>query len=118
HPNLVEKALESVRVVGHIPRQKLESHRLTQFQILSSIDLAHSAFAEQADDPVPLGQHGARREAGIIKRVGGRPTAMTGQGWIGYGGWWDCDRRAVWFAIQGVPAMRTNAGLIRDVTIT
>jgi hypothetical protein len=70
HPHLVQEALEPTLVPLHLARQKLQRHRLTELQVIGSVDLAHPAPAQQADDSIPLGQHRARQEPTLIN--GGR----------------------------------------------
>jgi len=50
--------------------EELQGDRLTELQVIGSINLAHPALAEQADDPIPLGQHRARRKAGLVDGIG------------------------------------------------
>ncbi len=69
------KAIEAILVRGQMPRQELERHGLTELQIVRAVDLAHAAAAEQADDPVALGEDRAGREAARLDRVGRREPA-------------------------------------------
>jgi hypothetical protein len=68
-------------VPGQLLREKLERHRHTELQIVGAVDLAHAAFAEQADDAVALGQHRAGREAAVTDGIGaGQPAARRRPG--------------------------------------
>ena len=69
------EAIEAILVLGQMPRQELERHGLTELQIVGAIDLAHAAAAEQADDPVALGEDRAGRETAGLDRVGRREPA-------------------------------------------
>ena len=72
HADLIVEALEPARMIGQIPRQKLQGHRLAEFQIVGSVDFAHAAFAQQSDDAIAFGQHRARSEPGMVDGVGRR----------------------------------------------
>ena len=61
--------------IGQMPRQELQRHGLAELQIVGAVDLAHAAAAEQADDPVALGEDRAGRETAGLDRVGRREPA-------------------------------------------
>jgi hypothetical protein len=46
------KLREPDRLVAQSVRQKLECHRLTESEIVSSVHFAHAALAEQPDDAI------------------------------------------------------------------
>jgi len=46
--------------------QELERDWLAQLQIVGAIDFTHSAFTEQPNDPVTLGEHLAGHKTRII----------------------------------------------------
>ena len=50
-------------------RQELERDRLSELQVFGSIDFAHAAAAQQADDAVAAGQHRAGNELRAVERV-------------------------------------------------
>ena len=65
------KARERSAIAEEMFRQKLERDRLTEFQIVGAIDLAHAAFAEQADDPVAFGKDCSGNKARVVERIEG-----------------------------------------------
>ncbi len=44
----------------------LRGDGLAQFQIISAIDFAHAAFAQQAADAITFGEHCSRHKARIV----------------------------------------------------
>ena len=54
------EALEAVLLRSESPRQELQRDRLAELQVVGAVDLAHAAAAEQADDPVALGEDRSR----------------------------------------------------------
>ena len=77
-PHLRVEALEPVRVALEPTRQELERDGLLQLQVVGAIDLPHPAAAEQAHDPVALGDDGARNEA-VAATPAGRFLAGAGR---------------------------------------
>ena len=72
--DLVMQARQTVRAVGHVFGQELESHRLTELEILGPIHVAHAAAPEEADDPVAAGEHRAGNEPRLVEGFGrGKP---------------------------------------------
>ena len=49
--------------------KKLEGYNIPEFKILSAVDLAHAAAAEQSDDPIPLDENRARRKSSALRWV-------------------------------------------------
>jgi hypothetical protein len=69
------EAFEQVGAARGGRRQELERDLLSQLQIRGSVDFAHASSSEQAQDAVPLGQHGTGWEAAFINGAGrGRLT--------------------------------------------
>jgi hypothetical protein len=56
HAHFVAEAGEDLLVPCHFNRQEFQCHRLAEDQIIGAVDLAHSALAQNADDPVALVQ--------------------------------------------------------------
>jgi hypothetical protein len=55
------------RTVSHqVIRQEFEGDRLRQLQVIGPIDLTHSAFAEQPDNPVATREHHPRNKSGVV----------------------------------------------------
>ena len=60
------KARKRRAVAQKMIGKQLERDGLAQFQIISAIDFAHAAFAQQADDAIAFGEHCARHKARIV----------------------------------------------------
>jgi hypothetical protein len=60
------KSRERSDIRQHVFRKKFECDWLSKFQIIGAIDLAHTAFAEQPDDPIAIGENGPRNESRVI----------------------------------------------------
>jgi hypothetical protein len=54
--DFVAKAGDGVRIGHHRGGQELEGDLLAEREVVGAIDFAHSAAAEQSDDPVPVGE--------------------------------------------------------------
>src|SRR5262249_53984443 len=52
-------------------RQEFQGDGLTELQVIGAIDFAHAATPEETDDPVAVGENGARREATDRNRIRG-----------------------------------------------
>ena len=83
--DFVLEARQAVRAVDHVFGQELESHRLTELEILGPIHIAHAAAAEKADDPVAAGEHRAGNEPRLVERFGRVQQIMVGPGDRGRG---------------------------------
>lgn len=66
------KSPETIDVVGESLAQELERRRLTELEILGAVDLSHPPAANQSDDAISAGEHGAGNEPGVTEGVGGR----------------------------------------------
>jgi hypothetical protein len=55
--------------LAKVCQEETSTLRAAQFQIISTINFAHSASSRQADNPVALGEHRPRHKASVIKRV-------------------------------------------------
>ena len=51
-PRFAAKALQSLRVFGHVLRQELQSNKAAEFEVLSFINHTHAAATELFDDAV------------------------------------------------------------------
>ena len=67
--DLAMKASQCPAISQETIGKKLERDRLAQFEIVGAIDFAHAAFAQQANDPITLGQNCARHEARIVDGI-------------------------------------------------
>jgi len=63
----VEETLETRLIALYSLRQELESNRLAEFQIIGTVNLAHTASAQESDDAVTPRQYRTRYEAGLIQ---------------------------------------------------
>ena len=63
------KAREAAQRRATLLRQELERDRLAELQVIGAIDLAHPAFAQQADDAVAIREHGPGRKPAVADRV-------------------------------------------------
>jgi hypothetical protein len=68
-PYLSMKSGERTGILLKGGGKKLESHHIPEFEILSAVDLAHAAAAEQSNDPIPLDENSARRKPSALWRV-------------------------------------------------
>ena len=69
------ETLEARGVVREHPWKKLQRDRLAELQVIGAIDLAHSAAAQKADNPIPLRQDRSGGESARVDRVrGGEPA--------------------------------------------
>ncbi len=68
-PDFLMEARQPVGAMRDILRQELERDGLSKLQVFSSIDFAHAAAAQQSDDAVAAGQHGAGNELRAVERV-------------------------------------------------
>src|SRR5260370_5294108 len=57
--------------------KEFESDRLIEDQIVGAVDFAHAAAAQEADNAIAAGEHGAGRKAAFID-TRGRGVAMNG----------------------------------------
>jgi len=60
---------DPVDVAGEFVRQKLEGYRLPEFQVFRPIHFTHAAAADQADDPITVGQHRPGNELRAVDGV-------------------------------------------------
>ena len=51
-PEPVVMSVADVRISGPVPRDEFQRHRLAKFQIVGSIDLAHSAAPDERNDSI------------------------------------------------------------------
>ncbi len=72
------EAVEGALVVDHFARQEFQCHGLAEDEIVGAIDLAHTSFAEQADNAIALGEEGAGRETAFVDGAGGGEGGDTG----------------------------------------
>jgi hypothetical protein len=63
--NLVVELCEPGRIVLQFGREEFQRDRLTESQIIGSINFTHSAAAKETDDSVPVAENRARREAAV-----------------------------------------------------
>ena len=77
HAHLAMKARQRRAIAQQVFRKKLECDRLSEFQIVSAIDFAHAAFAEQADDAIAIGEDGSGNEARVVNRIEGSKRALV-----------------------------------------
>src|SRR3990172_7317101 len=61
-PHLAEEALEALTALFELLGQELERHRVLELEVVGAVDLDHAAPAEEAEDAVALGHHGAGRD--------------------------------------------------------
>jgi hypothetical protein len=76
---LALEAAECLRVFGYVVGQELESHKTTEFDILSLVDDAHAATTELLDDAVVrdgLPDHGGAQDSGCNVRDAGKGKSM------------------------------------------
>ena len=64
------EAIATVGVVGQVRGEEFQRHRLSELQIIGSIDFAERAFAQQADDAVAFGDDCAGKKTPVIDRWG------------------------------------------------
>jgi hypothetical protein len=57
--DLVEQAIELLRVAVEMLGKELQCDRLAEFEVVGAIDLAHSAAAQEPDDSVALRENRA-----------------------------------------------------------
>jgi hypothetical protein len=67
--DFIAEAVEQLLVAGGGFRKEFQGHRLAQHQIVSAVDFAHSAPAEQGHNSVPLGQQGSGKEAAFARET-------------------------------------------------
>ena len=79
-PDFLMEARQPVGAMRDLLRQELERDGLSELQVFSSIDFAHAAAAQQADDAVAAGQHGAGNELRAVERVRRRQPIGRGDG--------------------------------------
>ena len=58
------------RSLPRISRQKLERDGLTEFQVVGTINLTHTPFAQESDDAIAVAEKGARKKTTVIDRAG------------------------------------------------
>ena len=68
-PDFLVEAREPVGAMRDLVRQEFERDGLSELQVFGSIDFAHAAAAQQADDAVAAGQHRAGNELRAVERV-------------------------------------------------
>ena len=68
-PNFLMEAREPVGVIRDLLRQEFQSDRLSELQVFRSIDFAHAAATQQANDAVAAGQHRAGNELRAVESV-------------------------------------------------
>jgi hypothetical protein len=78
-PDFLMEPRKPVSAMRDLARQELESHSLSELQVLGAIDFAHPAAAQQADDPIAAGQHRTRNELRAVERVRRRQPIGRGQ---------------------------------------
>ena len=85
-PHFIAKAFEQAFIAGRLIGQKLQRNGLSESEIVSAINLAHAAFAQQCDDAVPRCHQPARKEASFVQEVFGG-TRRTGGRFRNGAGW-------------------------------
>ena len=68
-PNFLMEAREPVGAIRDLLRQEFQRDRLSELQVFRSIDFAHAAATQQADDAVAAGQHRAGNELRAVESV-------------------------------------------------
>ena len=68
-PNFLMEECQPICAMRDLLRQELQSDGLAELQVVSSIDFAHPAAAQQTDDAVAAGQDRARNELRAVERV-------------------------------------------------
>ena len=69
HAHLVEQTFDVVGVGGELARQELQRHLLAELQVVSAIDLTHTATPKQGDDSITPGHRRAGKEASMLTGV-------------------------------------------------
>jgi hypothetical protein len=69
--NFIVKTGADGRIVRGNFRQKLERDFLAQREVVSAIDLAHTAAAKQRDNSIAIGEQRTGQEAALRQRSGG-----------------------------------------------
>ena len=80
--HFVVKLREARGIAGDRVGQELQRDRLPEPEIVGAIDLAHAAFAEQADDAIAAVEHRARRKAAVADRVRRAEPPARRRGWL------------------------------------
>lgn len=65
-PNFTMKTRQRGALRKQVIRQKLQRHRLAQFEIVGSINFTHPASSKQSDYPVTLAQNCTGHKPGIV----------------------------------------------------
>jgi hypothetical protein len=79
-PNFLMESSQPVSAMHDLGRQELERDGLSKLQVFSSIDFAHAAAAQQADDAVAAGEHRAGDELRAVECVRRRQPIGVGDG--------------------------------------
>ena len=112
--DLVVKTRECRGVLRHRLGKEFQGDGLAQAQIAGTVDFAHAPLTEASENPVALGQHGARQEPAFVEigRAGGRLAATClGHGECRGTGGKSSDRDGYWFAAgEAIAAIRGNFG--------
>jgi hypothetical protein len=67
------EARQPIGAMRHVFRQELEGNRLAELQVFGSIDFAHAAAPDQANDAIAIGEHRAGNELRAVDRVRRQP---------------------------------------------
>ena len=81
--HLTMKARERRSVAQLMFGKKFQRDGLRELQVVGPIDLAHSAFAQESDDSIAIGQDRAGHKARIVDRIertGGTSVSGCGRG--------------------------------------
>ena len=80
HPDFGVQLRQPGGIAIDAGRQEFERDRLSELDVVGTIDLAHAAFAEALDDPVAFAEQRARLKAPVIDRAGrGEPPGGRGR---------------------------------------
>src|SRR5260370_26608216 len=84
YSNFAMKTRQRGAISEQVFGKKFHRDGLAQFEIVSAIDFAHTASAQQTYDPITLSQHRARHKARVIDRIERRHRGRWSAGTIPY----------------------------------
>ncbi len=72
HAHLAQEPIQAFLIVIEAGRQKLQSDRLAEFEVVGAVDLAHPTASQQSDHAVAVGKDRTGQETRAIAGYRGR----------------------------------------------